>query len=62
MEFEKAAHRVFDIPIIGMCVCNLNMIAKATNPINLYRELVKTHGVVLFVAADKELGRIEIRK
>lgn len=62
IDFERSARRVLDIPIIGMCACNLHMIVEATDSINLYKELIKTHGTVLFVTTDKELGRIEIRK
>ena len=56
MEYERALHRVFDIPIIGVCAYNANMVIKARNPMDLCNELLKGHGTVLFTGIDKELG------
>jgi hypothetical protein len=61
VEYEKALHSVFDIPIIGVCAYNVNMLIRANNPINLYNELLRAHGTVLFKGTDNELGRIDIR-
>jgi sugar-specific transcriptional regulator TrmB len=61
IEYERAGHRVFDIPIIGICAYNTNMVAKVSNPINLHTELIRTHGTVLFAGIDNKLGKLEIR-
>jgi len=61
-EYERALHRVLDVPIIAVCAYNTNMLTKFGNPINLYSELVRAHGTVLFTGVGNKLGRIEIRK
>ena len=62
IEYERALHSVLSIPIIGVCAYNANMVIKASNPLDLYNELLKAHGTVLFTGVDNKLGRIEIRK
>ena len=62
IDFEKACRKAFDIPIIGICVYNINTIIKTANPTNLYKELVKTHGIVLLATTEEKLGKIEIRR
>ena len=62
VEYERAAHRVFDIPIIGVCAYNAKTVIEASNPMDLYNELLKAHGTVLFSGLSKKLGKIEIRK
>ena len=62
IEYERALHSVLNIPIIGVCAYNANMVIKASNPLDLYNELLKAHGTVLFTGVDNKLGRIEIRK
>jgi len=62
VEYERALHRAFDIPIIGICAYNANMVIKASNPMDLYNELLKAHGTVLFTGIDDKLGKIEIRQ
>lgn len=62
LEYEKALHRILDTPMIAICAYNTNMLNKANDPINLYTELVKAHGTVLFTGIDNRLGKIEIRK
>ena len=62
VEYERAVHRVFDIPIIGVCAYNSNEVVEASNPMDLYNELLKAHGTVLFSGLSKKLGKIEIRK
>ena len=62
IEYERALHRVLDIPIIGICAYNTNILTKANNPVDLYNELLKAHGTVLFTGLDNRLGRIEIRQ
>lgn len=62
VKYEKALHRTLDIPIIAICAYNSNLLNKCNDPINLYTELVKTHGMVLFTGMDNKIGKIEIRK
>jgi len=62
VDYERTLHRAFDLPIIGVCAYNSDMVIKAGNPMDLYNELLKAHGTVLFSGLDKELGKIEIRK
>lgn len=62
LEYEMALHRVLDLPMIAICAYNSEDLNKAFNPINLYSELVKAHGTVLFAGIDNKLGKIEIRK
>lgn len=62
IEYERVGHRVFDIPIIGICAYNANMLSKADNPSYLYTKLLQAHGTVLFAGVDDKLGKIEIRK
>ncbi len=61
IEYEKALHRVLDIPIIAICAYNANMLNKTDDPINLYTELARKHATVLFTGLDSKLGRMEIR-
>lgn len=62
LEYENSLHKILDTPMVAICAYNANVLTKAKNPINLYTELVKTHGTVLFTGIDNKLGRIEIRK
>lgn len=62
IEYEKALHRVLDLPIIGICAFNSNILIKVSNPLDLYNELLRAHGTVLFSGLDTKMGRIEIRQ
>lgn len=62
IDYERALHRVLDIPVIAICAFNNKVLMDFGNPMNLYSELARAHGTVLFTGIDKELGRIEIRK
>jgi len=62
VEYERSLHRVLELPMTAICAYNAQMLAKARNPINLYTELVRAHGAVLFAGVDDQLGKIEIRK
>jgi len=62
VEYEEALHRVLDIPMAAICAYNADILARVNDPVNVYSELVKAHGTVLFTGTDKELGRIEVRK
>ena len=61
VEYEDA-YRVLDIPIVAICAYNANTLANTRDPINVYSELVKAHGKVLFTRTDNKLGTIEIQK
>jgi len=62
VEYETALHKVLDVPMIAICAYNSKDLTKAFNPINLYNELVRAHGTVVFAGLDNTLGKIEIRK
>ena len=62
VEYERSLHRVLELPMTAICAYNAKMLEKAKNPINLYTELVRAHGAVLFAGVDDELGKMEIRK
>ncbi|UCE16351.1 MAG: MEDS domain-containing protein, partial [Candidatus Bathyarchaeota archaeon] len=61
IEYEKTLHKVLDIPMIAICAYNANILNKSKDPINLYSELARAHGTVLFTGIDNKLGRMEIR-
>ncbi len=62
VEYEKALHSVLDIPVITICAYNAANLNKAQDPVNLYSELARAHGTVLFTGFDSKLGRMEIRR
>jgi len=62
LEYEKSLHKILDIPMVAICAYNVNMLNESKDPLNLYNELSKAHGTVLFTGLDKKLGRMEIRK
>lgn len=61
IEYEKALHTILDIPMTAVCAYNADSLAKVENPIDVYSELVKAHGKVLFAGKDTAEGKIEIR-
>ncbi len=62
MQYEQALHRVLDVPMVAICAYDANALANIKDPINVYSELVKVHGTVLFTTKNNEMGKIEIRK
>jgi len=62
IEYEKSLHTVMHVPMIAICAYNTDMVIEASNPMDLYNELLKAHSTVLFSGMSKELGKIEIRK
>jgi hypothetical protein len=62
VEYERSLHRVLELPMMAICAYNAKALAKAKNPIDLYTELVRAHGAVLFSGVDDKLGKIEIRQ
>jgi len=61
-EYEKSLHRVLDIPMVAICAYNARVLSENKDVVNLYNELVRSHGTVLFEGTNRKLGRIEIRK
>ncbi|TFG27699.1 hypothetical protein EU527_18280 [Candidatus Thorarchaeota archaeon] len=61
VEYEHALHTILDIPMIAICAYNSNLLSKIENPINVYSELVRAHGKVLFAGRDNRIGKIEVR-
>jgi len=62
LEYEKALHTVLDIPMIAVCSYSTDKLKDADDPINLYHELAKAHGTVLYTGMNDKLGRIELRR
>jgi len=60
IEYEKALHSVIDIPMTAICAYNADILSDIEKPIEIYSELVRAHGKVLFTGEDK-IGKIEIR-
>jgi sugar-specific transcriptional regulator TrmB/hemerythrin-like domain-containing protein len=58
VDYEKALHRILEIPIVTLCCYPADRLKYADDP-NLYGELVRAHGTVVFAGRDP-LGRIEI--
>lgn len=61
IEYEKALHRILDVPIIGMCAYNADIFDKCDSAAEEYKELLKAHSKVLFMGLDKHLDKFEIR-
>ncbi len=62
IEYEKALHTILDIPMTAICAYNSEILAEVERPIDVYSELVKAHGKVLFAGKDNMVGKLEIRK
>ncbi|MGY5881671.1 MAG: MEDS domain-containing protein, partial [Candidatus Thorarchaeota archaeon] len=61
IDYERALHTVLDIPMTAICAYNADSLSNIDNPIDVYSELVKAHGKVLFAGKDNKIGKIEIR-
>ncbi len=61
IEFERTLGRVLAIPIIGMCPYNAEIFDKYDSPEEKIKELLKTHGKVLFMGQDGQLEKIAIK-
>lgn len=61
IEFENTLSRVLAIPIIGICPYNAEIFEKYDSPEEKIKEVLKTHGKVLFIGKDGQLDKIEIR-
>ena len=62
LEYEKALHVTLDFPIVAICAYSADILNKSTDPVNLYSELARAHGTLLFTGLDNTLGKMEIRK
>ncbi|MFW9977987.1 MAG: MEDS domain-containing protein [Candidatus Thorarchaeota archaeon] len=62
LDYERALHSVLEIPIIAVCAYSSWTIEGVENPVNVYSELVKAHGKVLYVDEASAAGYLEIRK
>jgi len=62
LEYEKALHSVLDIPISAICAYSSWSIENLENPVNIYSELVKAHGKVLYADEASSAGYLEVRK
>jgi hypothetical protein len=60
IEFENTLGRVLAMPIIGMCSYNSETLYKCDSPEEKIKELLQTHGKVLFIGKDGKLEKIEI--
>lgn len=58
--YERLLHKKPAIPMIAIYAYRADQLMEKNNSVNVYSELVKTHGGVLFTWVDKELGRIAI--
>lgn len=61
IEYEKALHTILDIPMTAICAYNAEILARVDRPIDVYSELVKAHGKVLFAERGGTAEEIEIR-
>jgi len=61
INYEQALHTILDIPMMAICAYNAEALTNVENPIDVYSELVKAHGKVLFAGKDNNVGKIEIR-
>lgn len=61
IDYEHALHTVLDIPMTAICAYNADRLTNVDNPVDVYSELVKAHGKVLFAGKDNAIGKIEVR-
>jgi sugar-specific transcriptional regulator TrmB len=60
VDYESSLHKSEQIPIIAVFGYRASQLMSANKPINVYSELVKAHGAVMFSWIDKKLGRVAI--
>ena len=61
IEYEHALHTELDFPMTAICAYNADKLAGVDNPVDVYSELVKAHGKVIFAGRDNAIGRLEVR-
>ncbi|TFH07517.1 MAG: hypothetical protein E4H14_08305 [Candidatus Thorarchaeota archaeon] len=60
IDYEHALHAVLDIPMTAICAYNADILTNVDNPVDIYSELVKANGKVLFVGAENSVGRRKV--
>jgi sugar-specific transcriptional regulator TrmB len=61
IEYEHALHTVLEMPMTAICAYNADKLTCVDNPVDIYSELVKAHGKVLFAGRNSSIGRFEVR-
>ena len=61
IEYEHALHTVLEIPMTAICAYNADKLTCVDNPVDVYSELVKAHGKVLFAGRNSSIGRFKVR-
>lgn len=63
VEYERTLHTSLDIPMTAICAYSSEALGRIDNPIDVYSELVKAHGKLLFAGRDSRTSKkMEIRK
>lgn len=62
LEYERALHSVLDIPMTAICAYNSKALDNVKKPINVYSELVKAHGRVIYAGEGMLADRLQIRQ
>jgi sugar-specific transcriptional regulator TrmB len=60
VDYEHSMHKGEQEPVVAVYGYRANQLMSANKPINVYSELVKAHGTVMFSWIDKKLGRVAI--
>lgn len=60
VDYEHSLHKGELEPIVALYAYRASQLMSANKPINVYSELVKNHGTVMFSLIDKKLGRVAI--
>ena len=60
VDYERSLHNNTLVPMVAMYAYNADQLLRPNNSVNVYSELVKAHGNVIFSWIDKTLGRIAI--
>jgi sugar-specific transcriptional regulator TrmB len=60
VNYEHSLHKNSQLPIVAMYTYRADRLMEPNLPINIYSELVKSHGNVRFTWIDQKLGRIAI--
>ncbi len=62
LEYERALHSVLDIPMTAICAYSSKALENVKKPINVYSELVKAHGRVIYAGEGMLADRLQIRQ
>ncbi|MHA1390551.1 MAG: MEDS domain-containing protein [Candidatus Thorarchaeota archaeon] len=61
LTYEHALNTILDIPMTAICAYNAETLTSVDNPVDVYSELIKAHGKVLFAGKDSSIGKIKVR-